>query len=254
MMKMKENVKEFVICSSAHILDALKNIDCNKQGFLVVVDKDVVVGTLTDGDIRRAFINGFSIYEKVESICNKKYTSLHIDQSVADAIDTFKDNAIKFLPIVDSRGVLVNIITKRQLHSLLLQNITADLDYNFMGLNEDLIDHEIYQRPWGFYKTTVYNEYYQSKVISVKPKSQLSLQSHKYREEHWIVVHGYGRVQVGEQEFAVQCGTALFIPRGSKHRLINTHEIENLIITEVQIGDYLGEDDIVRYEDIYGRI
>ena len=81
----------------------------------------------------------------------------------------------------------------------------------------------------------------------------MSLQSHNHREEHWIEAHGNGTVQIEKSIINVSCGSSLFIPMGVKHRLTNTDKKENLIITEVQIGDYLGEDDIVRYEDIYGR-
>lgn len=82
------------------------------------------------------------------------------------------------------------------MHALLLQDIHAELDYDFFSLDEGIVDYEIFQRPWGFYKTTVMNDYFQSKVISVNPKSQLSLQSHNHREEHWIVAHGGGTVQL----------------------------------------------------------
>lgn len=129
----------------------------------------------------------------------------------------------------------------------------ADINYDFTTLDDSVVDYEIFQRPWGFYKTTILNDYFQSKVISVKPGQQLSLQSHNHREEYWIVAHGTGTVQIEKSIINVSCGSSLFIPMGAKHRLTNTDERENLIITEVQIGDYLGEDDIVRYEDIYGR-
>ena len=154
---------------------------------------------------------------------------------------------------MDEIGKLKNIITKGQLHALLLQDMHADINYDFTTLDDSVVDYEIFQRPWGFYKTTVLNDYFQSKVISVKPGQQLSLQSHNHREEHWIVAHGTGIVQIEKSIINVRCGSSLFIPMGAKHRLTNTDEKENLIITEVQIGDYLGEDDIVRYEDIYGR-
>ena len=154
---------------------------------------------------------------------------------------------------MNENSELVNIITKYQLHALLLQDMHADINYDFTTLDDYVVDYEIFQRPWGFYKTTVLNDYFQSKVISVKPGQQLSLQSHNHREEHWIVGHGTGTVQIEKSIINVGCGSSLFIPMGAKHRLTNTDKKDNLIITEVQIGDYLGEDDIVRYEDIYGR-
>lgn len=161
----------------------------------------------------------------------------------------FKNKAIKCLPILNENGELANIITKNQLHALLLQDVHADINYDFTTLDDSVVDYEIFQRPWGFYKTIVLNDYFQSKIIS----EQLSLQSHNHREEHWIVAHGTGTVQIEKNVINVSCGSSLFIPMGAEHRLTNTEEKYNLIITEVLIGNYLGEDDIVRYEDIYGR-
>lgn len=244
----------YVIQEGATILSALKSINENTKGFLIVNNEaNKVVGVLTDGDIRRAFIAGATTNDSITDFVVRKFTSLNIKNDISDAIEIFKNKAIKFLPILNENGELVNIITKNQLHALLLQDMHADINYDFTTLDDSVVDYEIFQRPWGFYKTTVLNDYFQSKVISVKPGQQLSLQSHNHREEHWIVAHGTGTVQIEKSIINVSCGSSLFIPMGAKHRLTNTDEKENLIITEVQIGDYLGEDDIVRYEDIYGR-
>lgn len=252
---MKEELIPFVVSESASGLEALKKINQNTKGFVIVRNESgSVTGTLTDGDIRRAFIKGFSVSDSIENIYKKEYRYLLHSDGLSKAIDLFKSESIKFLPIVDEKKKLLNIITKSQMHALLLQDVHADLNFDFWGLDEGIVDYEIFQRPWGFYKTTVMNDYFQSKVISVNPKSQLSLQSHNHREEHWIVAHGTGTVQLEQSVIEVYCGSSIFIPKGCKHRLTNTDEKESLIITEVQIGDYFGEDDIIRYEDIYGRM
>lgn len=251
---MNNSLSMYVIQEGASILSALKAINENTKGFLIVNNEaNKVVGVLTDGDIRRAFIAGATTNDSITNFVIRKFTSLNIKNDISDAIEIFKNKAIKFLPILNENGELVNIITKTQLHALLLQDMHADINYDFTSLDDSVVDYEIFQRPWGFYKTTVLNDYFQSKVISVKPGQQLSLQSHNHREEHWIVAHGTGTVQIEKSIINVSCGSSLFIPMGAKHRLTNTDEKENLIITEVQIVDYLGEDDIVRYEDIYGR-
>ncbi len=249
------DIAMFVVKINTTILDSLKKIDNNQKGFLIVEDHDgKVLGTLTDGDIRRAFIKGISIEDSISTVYRHQFRFLRIKDGLTKATELFKYSSIKFLPILDDDGRLINIITKNQMHALLLQDIHADLTFEFSNLDEGIVDYEIYQRPWGFYKTTVMNDYFQSKIISVNPKSQLSLQSHKRREEHWIVAHGTGTVQLDDTILDVHCGSSIFIPKGCKHRLTNTDDKENLIITEVQIGDYFGEDDIIRYEDIYGRI
>ncbi len=251
---MKNYLEQFTIINTASVIEALRMIDKNKKGFLIVIDKIYkVVGTLTDGDIRRGFIKGVKIEDSINEIYTKDFQYLNISSGIAQATEFFKNEAIKFLPIIDDNMILCNVLTKNQMHALLLQDIHADLSYNFMSLDEGITDYEIYQKPWGFYKTTVMNNYFQSKIISVKPRGQLSLQSHNHREEYWIVAHGVGTVQLDESIQDIHCGSSVFIPKGCKHRLTNTDEEESLIITEVQLGDYFGENDILRYEDIYGR-
>lgn len=252
---MRDNISIFTARQDISIRSALKVIDDNKKGFLVVIGgKSIVLGTLTDGDIRRAFLKGVAIDDCITGIYTRNPIYLKASDGIAKATEMFKSESIKFLPIVDNNKRLQNIITKNQMHALLLQDIHADLMYDFMSLDEGIVDYEIFQRPWGFYKTTVMNDYFQSKVISVNPKSQLSLQSHNHREEHWIIAHGKGTAQLDDSIIEVHCGSSIFIPKGAKHRLTNTDDKESLIITEVQIGDYFGEDDIIRYEDMYGRV
>lgn len=252
---MDERFIGFTVKEKDGIVDALKKIDANRQCFVVVIDaEDVVLGVLTDGDIRRAIIKGTMNAESIATIYTKNAKTVQVTDGFETVTELFKNQAIKFLPIIDEAGKLVNLITKSQMHALLLQDIHADLTYDFSVLDTSVVDHEIFQRPWGYYKTTVLNDYFQAKIISVKPGGQLSLQSHNHREEHWIVVHGTGTVQLDRSIKPVSCGSTIFIPLGCKHRLINTDEKESLIITEVQIGDYFGEDDIIRYEDVYGRV
>ena len=247
--------EKYAVSAQESMLDALVKIDANKQGFVIVINQqDCVQGVLTDGDVRRAIIKGATYGDAVEEIYTKNAKILRITDGFEAVTELFKNESIKFLPIVDEQGKLVNLITKSQMHALLLQDIHADLTYDFFSLDTSVVDHEIYQRPWGYYKTTVLNDYFQAKIISVRPGGQLSLQSHNHREEHWIVVHGTGTVQLDSSIKPVSCGSTIFIPLGCKHRLTNTDERESLIITEVQIGNYFGEDDIIRYEDVYGRV
>lgn len=251
---MKDYLQCYIIEPNATIMDALKQIDKNTKGFVIVTDKnETAQGIITDGDIRRAFIDGISISDKVSSVYRQNFKFLFENSNIAEATDLFKSSSIKFLPILSADFRLTNLITKQQMHSMRLLDIHADLTYDFCSLDESIVDYEIFQRPWGFYKTTVMNNYFQSKVISVNPHGQLSLQSHKRREEHWIIAHGNGTVQIDDSLIEVHCGSTIFIPKGAKHRLTNTDDKESLIVTEIQIGDYFNEDDIIRFEDIYGR-
>ena len=107
-------------------------------------------------------------------------------------------------------------------------------------------------RPWGWFETLTLGERFQVKRIMVHPGAALSLQSHVHRSEHWIVVAGTARVTVGEEVTLVTENQSVYIPVGSKHRLENPGKVD-LHLIEVQTGSYLGEDDIVRYEDVYKR-
>lgn len=250
---MTERFELYIISPFDTILTALEKINENKKGFLLVLQSGKLVGTLTDGDIRRAFIAGKVVDDFVNDIYNRNYKSLNIKDDIGTVIDLFKNESIKFLPIIDSEGMLKNIVTKRQMHVLLLQDIRADLTFDFSSLDENIVDYEIFQRPWGFYKTTAMNDYCQSKIICVYPNEKISLQSHRHREEYWIVAHGNGLVQINDEIMDAKCGSLFHIPKGCKHRLENIDMVENLVLTEVQIGDYFGEDDIIRYDDVYGR-
>lgn len=107
-------------------------------------------------------------------------------------------------------------------------------------------------RPWGTYATLKEESGYKVKRITVRPGQSLSLQYHHHRAEHWVVVRGCGIVQIGEDEYPTSPGEYRHIPLKENHRLTNTGE-EELVLIEVQCGEYLGEDDIVRLQDIYGR-
>ncbi|CAA0114646.1 Alginate biosynthesis protein AlgA [BD1-7 clade bacterium] len=118
--------------------------------------------------------------------------------------------------------------------------------------SEHLLHREVY-RPWGSYDSIENGERFQVKRITVKPGASLSLQMHHHRAEHWIVVEGTALVEVDEKHLMLTANQSVYIPLGSKHRLTNPGKIP-LELIEVQSGTYLGEDDIVRYEDNYGRV
>ena len=112
---------------------------------------------------------------------------------------------------------------------------------------------KIYERPWGYYRTIEQKGNYQIKYIRVKPRKRLSLQYHFKRDEHWTIIKGSGIAQLNDKSIELGINDTIFIPRESKHRMTNNTD-EFVEFIEIQIGDYLGEDDIVRLEDDFGRI
>jgi mannose-1-phosphate guanylyltransferase len=113
--------------------------------------------------------------------------------------------------------------------------------------------HRTVHRPWGTYTVLEEGPGFKIKRIEVKPLSSLSLQLHHHRSEHWVVVSGTAHVVNGDQEIELQVNESIYIPAENKHRLVNRTS-EPLIMIEVQTGEYLGEDDIVRFQDSYGRV
>lgn len=117
---------------------------------------------------------------------------------------------------------------------------------------EEFDSHRKTYRPWGWYDSIETGEFFQVKRLYIKPNAKLSLQLHRKRCEHWVVVKGVASVTNGEQKFELKQGQSTYIPSGVKHCLANNTKAQ-LEIIETQSGAYLGEDDIWRFEDIYGR-
>ena len=113
--------------------------------------------------------------------------------------------------------------------------------------------HRTVHRPWGAYTVLEEGPRFKIKRIEVRPGASLSLQMHHHRSEHWIVVKGMAKVVNGDQEMFVRTNESTYIPAGHKHRLENPGLCE-LVMIEVQSGEYMGEDDIVRFDDVYGRV
>ena len=130
-----------------------------------------------------------------------------------------------------------------------IKSIVAKLKHSE---RDEVVSHKKVYRPWGSYESLVNAGRFQVKRIIVNPDQTLSLQMHHHRAEHWIVVSGTATVTCGEDEFLLSEDQSTYIPLGNKHRLKNSGVIP-LEIIEVQTGSYLGEDDIVRFEDVYGR-
>ena len=124
------------------------------------------------------------------------------------------------------------------------------------NMDDEKNQNMIFKRPWGEYQVLYAKDdisNYQVKKIVVQPKQSLSLQTHEKRAEIWVIVQGEGSVVLGDDEVVVKVGDVVKIAVAQKHRMRNTGEKE-LIFIETQLGEYLGEDDIRRYEDDYDRI
>ncbi len=160
-------------------------------------------------------------------------------------------------PLVAAVGVddLVVVATKDAVlvsHRGASQDVKKVVEQLEAKSRDHHMHHTAVHRPWGSYESVDSGPQFQVKRITVKPGAKLSLQMHHHRAEHWIVVSGTAMVTCDDKEFPLRANESTFIPQGSRHRLENPGKVP-LQLIEVQSGSYLGEDDIVRFEDSYGR-
>jgi mannose-1-phosphate guanylyltransferase/mannose-6-phosphate isomerase len=176
------------------------------------------------------------------------------DAIVSDSRNTLVHATSRLVSAVGLQDVIVvetpdAVLVASREKSQDVKNIVAQLGREQRG---EQVLHRKVHRPWGWYDSIDHGPRHQVKRIMVKPGASLSLQMHHHRAEHWIVVTGTAEVTVGERVILLAENQSTYIPLGEKHRLRNPGKVP-LEIIEVQSGSYLGEDDIVRFEDTYGR-
>ena len=154
---------------------------------------------------------------------------------------------LKDMVVVDTPDATL-VTTKERVQEV--KKIVELLKQN--GREEHLL-HKTVERPWGAYTVLEKGQGYKIKRIFLKPGARLSMQLHRKRSEHWVVVAGVAKVTNEDRTYLIHANESTFIPINTKHRLENSSDIP-LQIIEVQNGDYLGEDDIERFSDDYGRI
>ena len=178
----------------------------------------------------------------------------HGDVCVIDSDNSYIHSENRLVSVV---GVKDHVIVETPdailvAHKDAAQNVKAIVDELKLNKRQEATTpHKVF-RPWGTYQCIDADERFQAKRIMVNPGARLSLQLHHHRAEHWIIVKGTAKVTCGENEFFMSENESTYIPLGEKHRLENTGKIP-LELIEVQTGSYLGEDDIVRFDDVYGR-
>ncbi|MDB5875652.1 MAG: mannose-phosphate guanylyltransferase [Ramlibacter sp.] len=177
------------------------------------------------------------------------------DTMVRDSHDTLIHASSRLVGVVGLRNVVVietadAVLVADRDRSQEVKHIVGQLQS--AGRTEQTLHRQVH-RPWGWYDSIDMGPRFQVKRIMVKPGATLSLQKHHHRAEHWIVVTGTAEVTNGDQVILLTENQSTYIPLGTVHRLANPGKVP-LEIIEVQSGSYLGEDDIVRYEDTYGRV
>ena len=221
----------------------------------------------------------YAVMEKADNLVSVVYSSKWSDLGGWDAVwaETEKDengNAVSDAAhaISCENSLLRSENSSQQLVGLGLDNIMAiSMPDAVLVAHKDrmqdmkrVVDHlkknaisqaEVFpidHRPWGWFESLILSECFQVKRICVNPGAALSLQSHKFRSEHWIVVEGIAKVTIDDRVELVEAGQSVYVPQGAIHRMENPGA-RSMVLVEVQIGSYFGEDDIIRYEDAYAR-
>jgi mannose-1-phosphate guanylyltransferase/mannose-6-phosphate isomerase len=189
---------------------------------------------VSEKDERGNVVNGDVLLEDVDNSLIRSEDTLVAAVGLQDTMVVETADAVLVAPMNRSQDVkkIVNRLKKEK--------------------RDEFHIHKTVYRPWGSYTTLEMQGRFQIKRITVNPGAKLSLQMHHHRHEHWVVVSGTARVVNGEESILLHEDASTYIPAGTKHRLENPGVIP-LELIEVQIGSYLGEDDIVRYDDVYGR-
>lgn len=185
---------------------------------------------------------------------NEQGNACHGDTIVRDCTDTLVHATSRLVGVVGLKDVVVvetpdAVLVADRSRSQDVKKIVADLD---QAARDEKNVHRKVHRPWGWYDSVDHGPRFQVKRILVKPGASLSLQKHHHRAEHWIVVSGTAEVTCGERKLLLTENQSTYIPLGEVHRLANPGKVP-LELIEVQSGSYLGEDDIVRFDDTYGR-
>ncbi len=233
------NEESFRCCPNISIDNAV--MEKTKKGIVIPLDAEWSdIGSWkslwenSDKDDNGNVIKGNVIFEKNKNCYLRSENKLLVSLGV------------KNLVIIDTGDVTL-VADKNESENI--KKVVKDLqDKNI----EEAVLHKKVYRPWGFYLSIAKGKRFQVKIIHVKPGEKLSLQLHHHRAEHWIVVKGTAEVDISSKVTIMSENESTYIPLGTKHRLSNPGKIP-LEIIEVQSGTYVCEDDIVRFEDIYGR-
>jgi mannose-1-phosphate guanylyltransferase/mannose-6-phosphate isomerase len=227
--------------------------DCPKESIDYAVMEKTDLASVVPLDAGWSDVGSWSALHDV-SVHDSDGNTLVGDVHAVGTSNTYVNAESRLVGVVGLEGcvvvetkdaVLVATRERCQDVKLLVDALAAD------GREEVELGREVF-RPWGSYDGLENADGYQVKRLTVLPGAVLSLQLHHHRAEHWIVVAGTARITLGEDVFDLEKNQHTFIPIGAKHRIENPGQ-DLLHIIEVQVGDYLGEDDIVRFEDKYGR-
>jgi len=250
----RPSILPVLIADGATLFDALGQVHRNHGGSLIAVDDaGRPVGVIDEALLREGLLRARSMDAPVSALDLSAGEAVRLDTPFDEVVTTVLGGRRALIPILDGRDRVVNAFTREQLHQLLVEDLPWDPRRDFTALRADAQPPDAVFRPWGFYRSLLTTEFSQTKIISLAPGQEISRQLHFHREEYWTVIRGQGSFRLDDERFLVEKGFTVRIPKEAVHWIRNTQPEGALILMEVQLGDYFGEDDIVRLSDKYHR-
>lgn len=230
--------------------DGAPNISIDHAVFEKMRDLRVVPSNFSWGDVGSwpAVVDSVAISKDAQHVGNGRSVLVNTQ-------NTFVRAESRIVAAVGTQNLIIietadAVLVLNPVHAQDVKHVVSQLK----GSGHDAYRlHTKVHRPWGAYTTLEEGQRFKIKRLEVKSGRSLSLQMHHHRSEHWVVVSGTAEVRIGDEEKLLRPNESCYIPSGTKHRLMNPGKVD-LIMIEVQCGDYLGEDDIIRYSDNYGRV
>lgn len=236
-----------------HRLDENAFAACPSDSIDYAVMEHTQAAAMVTVDIGWSDIGSWSSLSEV-SIKDERGNVLRGDVFSAETNDTYVRAESRMVAAIGVRDLVIVETSDAVLvmHKEFAQDVKQAVEYLKQAERTEHLVHRRVYRPWGYYEGIDIGDRFQAKRIMVNPGAKLSLQMHHHRAEHWVVVSGNAKVTRGDKVMQLHEDQSTYIPIGMKHRLENVGE-EPLYLIEVQSGDYLGEDDIVRFDDDYKR-
>lgn len=234
----------------------------NKEAFasMPTVSVDIGIMEKTQNAYLYPLQSDWSDLGDWNSVCNSEILDADGNASVGQVVSLSTKNSYlrssdKLLATIGVENLIVVaskdcVLVAEKNHAQSVKNLVDILKTT--EFSEQTHNDAKVHRPWGSYESVVTMKNFQVKHIIVNPNGKLSLQMHHHRSEHWIVVNGIANVVCGDHAYQVHKNESTYIPKHTKHRLMNLQST-SLHLIEVQVGDYLSEDDIIRFDDVYGR-
>ncbi|WP_288255659.1 mannose-1-phosphate guanylyltransferase/mannose-6-phosphate isomerase [uncultured Prochlorococcus sp.] len=249
----KESISKSIIDLDFQRLDKLSFAKCEETSIDVAVMEKTSKGIVIPLDVGWSDVGSWEvIWQTSRKDINGNFTEGKV--ILEDTKNSYMRSENRLIVGIDLNDLIVvetrdAILISKKKSSQKVKNVVSFLKKSKIPEGKS---HTKVYRPWGHYLSVVEDNRWQVKLIQVKPGEKLSLQMHHHRSEHWVVVSGTAKVEVNDKVEILSENQSVYIPLGSKHRLSNPGKIF-LSLIEVQSGSYVGEDDIVRFEDIYGR-